>query len=188
MSRSDITLENGRPLTLNRPQLLSAFHCAPIEVDIWGRGTGKTTSFAYWMQLIAHRMPRSNWAIVGRTFGQLQTIVVPQLIAALEMLGYYHGVHYVVGRPPDKKLRFEDPLQPPLKYQYYLQWITGTGFHLVSQDREGGGRGFNLDGVIADEGLTLIEDRFRKEIINANRGNEHLGWPKWLCQLLQRGW
>lgn len=122
------------------------------------------------------QMPRSSGVLVGRTFGQLQTIVVPEIKKAWEKLGYYEGVHYVVGRKPPKGLRFENPLTKPLKQEYYIHWYNGSGIHLVSQDREGSGRGFNIDWVMADEGLTLIEDRFRKEVLAANRGNEDQGW------------
>lgn len=174
-------LKNKKPFTPNRPQLLSSLNNAKLKVHMWGRGTGKTTDFAFTMQKAAHEMPRGNWVIVGRTFGQLQTIVIPEIIFSLERLGYFKDVHYVIGSLKGVKMGFPEAFRMPLKAEHMIHWYTGAIWVLVSQDREGSGRGYNISGIMADEGLTLLPERFRKEVVAANRGQEKIkGWKSTL--------
>lgn len=167
---------NREELPLNRPQLLAELVNAETEIDIWGRGTGKTHRYGRRTERLIHEMPGGVGLLVGRTFGQLQTIVVPEIIYAWRQLRYYEGIHYVIGQKPPKSVRFKDPLRPPVKREHFIHWYNGAGIHLISQDREGAGRGYNASWVMADEGLTLNEERFRKEVLAANRGDESQGW------------
>lgn len=143
---------------------------------MWGRATGKTHYFGFSTMNMIKEMPRSNGLLVGRTYGQLQMIVVPEVIHAWERLGYRNGIHYVVGRRPPKNLKFDSPFRDHSQCEYTIWWFNGAVIDLVSQDREGAARGYNVDYVIADEGLTLLPDRFRKEVLATNRGNKEKGW------------
>lgn len=166
-----------KPLRFNRPQLRFILAKLASAVSLWSRATGKSTLIAWLMHLIVQHMPRSAWGIVGSTYQQILTRTLPSTIAALEVLGYYKDVHYFIGRKPPPSWGWPEPFQRPVKYDNFIIFYTGAGFHLISQD--GGGsssRGLNLDGWIADEGLLLDREKLGTDVIASNRGNLDY-WP-----------
>jgi len=144
---------------------------APREVKVWGRGTGKSTHFAWKMHRIVQDMPRSASAIVGATYAQILTRTMPPVIEALERLGYHKDIDYLVGKKPPTDWGWEQPYQAPLSYERFIIFRNGAGFHLASQDREGKSRGLNIDYVLGDELLTLDRKKLEDEVFAANRGN-----------------
>ncbi|HPS51895.1 MAG TPA: hypothetical protein PK892_14415, partial [Bacteroidales bacterium] len=64
-------------VNLNNPQLISVLNNAKSEVDIHGRGTGKSYIIGWELNNIVRNMPRSVSAITGRTFGQIYTRTLP---------------------------------------------------------------------------------------------------------------
>jgi hypothetical protein len=157
-----------RELSLNKPQLRSLFYKARVQVDRWSRGTGKSFNHGNRIKGIVGEMPRSKNAIEGETFEQVLTKTLPGVVESLEKLGYYEGVHYVLNRRPPAK--WERAYQPPAKYDNTMAWYNGTLFQILTEQREGSGRGLNLDSVTADEGLTLDKDKLQKGTIPASRG------------------
>lgn len=130
-------------------------------------------------QLVAHQMPRATFSFVGPTYVDLMTNTLPTTIAAWKELGYREydhrnprqGGNFCIGvRPP---AHWPLPYLRPLKYDHFISWDTGAGFHLVSQDRKGTDRGGSVDGVFADEGLKLKKDQFEAESLSTIRGNRH---------------
>ncbi len=159
---------------LNKPQLQSVFHNAPNEVNIEGRGTGKSYKIGWEINQIVRTMPRSVTAITGRTFGQIYTRTLPSSLKFLELLGYEKDKDYVIGVKPHSQWR--KPYETITKYDNFISFSNGTGFLLLSQEREGSARGPNIDREIVDEAITLHKDRYDQEVSPANRGNEeHFG-------------
>lgn len=157
------------PLKFNRWQLLAWFNFSTRNRYVCGRGTGKTTFLAKIMKSVVESMPRSANALVCRTHVQALTRTLPAIVAGLETLGYYEGIHFVIGkRPPDHWPR---PYFPPMSYEHFISFYTGAGYHIVSQDRKGSSRGFNIDSWIGDEGLNLNKEMIDNEISVANRAN-----------------
>lgn len=166
-----------KPLYFNRPQLRFLVTLMKSAVSIWGRATGKSSLIAWLMHLIVQNMPRSAWALCGQTYQQILTRTLPSTIASLERIGYFQGVHYVIGVTPPK--HFARPFEPPQKWTHTICFANGTAFHLISLDGGGGSaRGLNLDGVLADESLTLNRERFDDEVLPANRGNKRQVWAR----------
>ena len=64
-------------IDLNGPQQLSVINDAESEVDIHGRGSGKSYVIGWEMNQIVRNMPRSITSITGRTFGQIYTRTLP---------------------------------------------------------------------------------------------------------------
>ena len=155
---------------LNSPQLISVINNAKSQVDIQGRGTGKSFVIGWEMKEIVRKMPRSITSITGRTYGQVLTRTLPSTMKFLEKVGYIKGRDYVVGIKPPKN--FKDSYEKINKYDNFISFMNGTGFLLLSQEREGSSRGPNLDREIVDEALTLIKTRYDEEVSPANRGNE----------------
>lgn len=157
-------------VNLNNPQLISVLNNAKSEVDIHGRGTGKSYIIGWELNNIVRNMPRSVSAITGRTFGQIYTRTLPSSLKFLERIGYEKDKDYVIGRRPPKT--FLTPYERVSKFDNFISFSNGTGFLMLSQEREGSARGPNLDREIVDEALTIIKDRYDQEVSPANRGNE----------------
>lgn len=157
-------------VNLNNPQLISVLNNARSEVDIHGRGTGKSYIIGWELNNIVRNMPRSVSAITGRTFGQIYTRTLPSSLKFLERIGYEKDKDYVIGRRPPKT--FISSYERVSKFDNFISFSNGTGFLMLSQEREGSARGPNLDREIVDEALTIIKDRYDQEVSPANRGNE----------------
>ncbi|GAB3233081.1 hypothetical protein GCM10027346_20790 [Hymenobacter seoulensis] len=169
-----------KELKFNRPQLRFILAKLASAVSLWSRATGKSTLIAWLMHMIVQHMPRSAWGLVGSTYGQILTRTLPSTIDALEKLGYFKDVHYFIGRKPPPSWGWPEPFQRPVKYDNFIIFYTGTGFHLISQDGgSSSSRGLNLDGWIADEGLLLDREKLGTDVIASNRGNLGI----WDCPL-----
>lgn len=160
-------------IKLNLPQLIIANATQPDIVWEGGRGGGKSTSIADRIKNLVHQMPRASGVIVGETYGQILTRTLPSTISGLERLGYYKDYHYFIGRKPPKSWKWNEPYEPPANYDHYMIWYTGAGFHLVSQDRSGSGRGLNTDFIIGDEAALLDFEKLFNDVLATNRGNLH---------------
>ena len=89
-------------IELNRPQQLSVLSKAKSEVNIHGRGTGKSYIIGWEMNRIIRSMPRSVTSITGRTFGQIYTRTLPSTLKFLEKLGYEKDKDFIIGgKPPN---------------------------------------------------------------------------------------
>jgi hypothetical protein len=164
-----------KPLSFNRPQMRFIITLMMSAISIWGRATGKSSLIAWLMHLVVQQLPRSAWALCGQTYQQILTRTLPSTISSLERIGYIQNIHYTIGTKP--KAGWTLPYEPPVKWDYCILFYTGTCFHLISLDGGGGSaRGLNLDGIIADESLTLNKEKFDDEVMPANRGNERQVW------------
>lgn len=163
-------------VSLNNPQLVSVLNNAQSQVDIHGRGTGKSYIIGWEMNKIVRDMPRSVSSITGRTYGQIYTRTLPSALKFLEKIGFEKDKDYLIGRKPPKSWSVT-PYEKITKYENFIQFANGTGFLMLSQEREGASRGPNLDREIVDEALTLNKERYDQEVSPANRGNEdHYGY------------
>lgn len=145
--------QKRRVVQLNIPQLIASMSTAPTLILEWGRGTGKTTIYGHRMLKIITEMPRSTGLFIGPTYQAILTRIVPSLIQGLEFFGLYQNLHYFIGQKPPMKWRtgWGVAYQPPVKYDRYITFWNGTGFHLISQDVPGDGRGLNSDCILGDE-------------------------------------
>lgn len=157
-------------IDLNGPQQLSVINNAKSEVDIHGRGTGKSYIIGWEINQIVRNMPRSVNSITGRTFGQIYTRTLPSTLKFLEKLGYEKDKDFKIGGKPPKS--WVEPYEKITKYENFVSFSNGTGFLMLSQERAGSARGPNLDREIVDEALTLNKKRYDEEVSPANRGNE----------------
>jgi hypothetical protein len=159
---------------LNRPQNLSVLSNAKSEVSIHGRGTGKSFIIGWEISQIVRLMPRSVSSITGRTYGQIYSRTLPSTLKFLGKLGIEKDKDFVIGIKPPKKLAFLEPYEKITRYDNFISFSNGTGFLMLSQERQGSSRGPNIDREIVDEALTLNKQRYDEEVSPANRGNEEL--------------
>ncbi len=144
-----------------------------------GRGSGKTSTLGFKAGMGFERLPRAKGGLVGLTYVQLDTIVLPGINEALGWMGYREyskanpfGVYVVGVRPPDHWIK---PYKAPgrLGYQYCISFINGFTIQLISQDRPETNRGLNLDFLWMDESATINEDFVNKIALPAVRANKH---------------
>ena len=162
-------------LNLNTYQLAPVINNAKSEVDIAGRGTGKSYIIGLDIDRIVRKMPRSISAITGQTYGQIMTRTLPSTLKCLELRGYEKGKDYVIDLQPPRG--WQTPFEKVSKFKNFISFRNGTGFLLLSQDRSGSARGPNIDREIVDEALTLDKAQYDQEVSPTNRGNEeHFGF------------
>ncbi|MFC4261926.1 hypothetical protein ACFOWM_03485 [Ferruginibacter yonginensis] len=166
----------NRQMHFNPPQMRSIFVSAPVEWLVAGRGTGKSEGVLAYKsaQCYFKTMPRGTGVTLGATYNQLLTRTLPALVYGWEKIGYRLNEHYLIGQRPSqkwiKKWNWKGPYRPPLEYKYFTSWFNGGGAHLVSQDRKGSSNGITIDWIIGDEAKLLNEEKFKTELIPANRG------------------
>ena len=162
---------NKTRLEFNLPQMLIVQSQKPNIYLEGSRGMGKSTVLAWQIKQLAVLMPRASMVIVGETYQQILTRTLPSTIESLARLGYHKDLHYFVGKRPPRSWKWREPYQPPLNYEHYMIWYTGAGFHFVSQDRPGSGRGLNTDAVIGDEMQLLDFETLFHDVLATNRSN-----------------
>lgn len=147
-------------------------------INLWGRGTGKTTSIGDTIRQMVQSMPRAVGAFVSPSNMFFMTRIIPSLVQGLELQGLYQNLHYFIGKRPPRAWNWPVPYQPPSKYDNFVSFYNGFGFHLVSQDRTGDGRGLNVDFIITDESALLDKGKLEENIEPALRGSNRKAFEK----------
>lgn len=161
----------------NKPQLLAKLIDAKDEVDIWGRGTGKSQGRGSVRALdMATMMPRCSFVNVANTYMQLLDRTLPPMISHWEELGMKRDVDFWVRRFPSKEYRFEMPIITPEVADHCI-FIRANKkavsvMRLVSQDRPASSSGISIDGIMGDEARYLSWQKLQDELMPTNRGNE----------------
>lgn len=142
-----------------------------------GRGSGKTYILGVDQYECFWELPRAVCLLAGLTYVQLDMVVLPGILAALESLNFVEyskdmpwGV-YVVGKmPPDNWVK---PIQKVGKrgYQYCISFINGYTIRFVSQDNPETHRGINSDLLRVDESATMDEEFINKVLLPTMRAN-----------------
>lgn len=157
------------PLNINRAQLPKLLLQARAEVNVEGRGTGKSADIGFTIDRIVRLMPGSVIALTGKTYGQLLTRTLPSSLKILNRIGYEKNLNYVIGRRPPES--FRNSIEPLNKFDNVISFANGTRIAMISQSEPGSGRGANTDFEIADEALLLDRDQYNAEVVPTNRGN-----------------
>lgn len=172
----------NNPVVYNPAQLAFIQLFARYSYLVAGRGFGKSTLFGDKMHQIIRYLPGSSSIIAAKSYTHVLTSILPSAFTHLERLGYLQDIHYVVGNRPPKEWGL--PFNAPVKnYENYITFFNkkrAVGFSLISQEREGAGRGPNADYLLTDETLRLNNEKLNKEIRPTLRANKerfkHLSW------------
>lgn len=161
----------------NRPQLLSRAIDAKYEVDIWGRGTGKSEGRLSLRALdMAQQMPRCSFVNVANTYMQLLDRTLPPMLKHWQELGMKRNVDFWVRRYPDKKFGLQMPYVMPETPDHCVfiraNKTQCSVMRLVSQDRPASSSGLSIDGILGDEARYLNYQKLQDELFPTNRGNE----------------
>jgi len=167
-----MSLQNNQAqLYLNNAQIRAMLVRAHVEIDIWGRGTGKSEGVI--AERIHHNtfaMPRSKGILVAPTYMHALVNVLPNVIEMWKRMGYYRDIHYFIGRKPPASWNWDTPLNAPLSPKHAIFWFNGSCQVIVSQDRAFNAAGPSVDYIIGDEAKHLNYDKLL-ETFQTNRGN-----------------
>jgi hypothetical protein len=169
-------LQEAEYVYMNTAQLRSIIMSPRNQINLEGRGTGKSYKIGWVINTINRIMPRAITGVSGTTFGQLLTRTLPSTFKFLQSLGYkQHNSkkdpgNYVIGQKPPP--HFYRPYEEIMKYDHTISFSNGNSIALFSQDRVGSSRGPNVDYLILDEALTINKKRYNEETSPTNRGNE----------------
>lgn len=166
----ETTPTTKKKIYFNRPQLETMAIAAHTTVFVGGRRLGKTHGIAApWLLRNTQAMPGCAIGIVGTSFQQLLTRTLPGTFKALEDMGYYRNVHYVVGTIPPNAWR-RKMAREPIKYDHVVSWYNGTVWFLISQDIAGSSNSITLQAVFGDEAKFLDFEKLKDETFPANGG------------------
>jgi hypothetical protein len=165
----------------NKAQLQAMTIAAKDSTYICSRALGKSEGFdATSLVRDVHAMPRSAGALLSPTYGKLLRNTLPAVCSALERLGYYRNIHYVIGKKPPKHLNYNTPYIEPFDYEYVMSWYNGSIAHLISFDRPMSANSMSLDWVKGFEAKFLDYKKITEEVGPANRGNiQYFGNCPW---------
>ena len=166
-----------KDLVLNIAQLTAVISVTVLKKTKifleWSRGTGKSFIIAWFMREMVIQMPRASFALVESTYQQILARTLPSTKEALEKLGLYEGVDYVVGKS-GKKLGFPEPFQSPERWENIIHFSNGAIFQLVSLDNPNSGRGLNSYGIIGDEAALFDYEKLYNNVKTTNRARKEI--------------
>ena len=139
----------------------------------WGRGTGKTTILGYFIREMVTQMPKASFALVGSTYMQILTKILPSAKEGLAMFDLYEDIDYTVGKC-GKKFGFDMPFQSPDKWNNIIHFSNGAIFQMVSLDNPNSGRGLNAYGEIGDEAALLDPEKLFVNVSTTNRARKEI--------------
>jgi len=177
------TGNNTRIIYYNPAQMRSMNVKPRHERNIVGRGGGKTTNIQSprlkaWLEA----MPRGVVGLIGASYMQLFTRILPGIVKGFRDLGWIDGRDYWVGGYAPKLTGIPRPYKTPLKSDYVIHTKKGSAITLFSQDKPGMSNGVDLCALSGDEAKFLSKDRLDEEVIPAIRGEAHVFGGLWCYQ------
>ena len=154
---------------------------------IAGRGAGKTTDFQVERLIeMVYDMPGAPVCWVADTFTDLQTNIMPNVLAGLERAGFREGIHFVVEKAPPEyteaekaslpewlKPHFWKPVNKILSYKRKMIFFTGFNITFGSLDRPASLAGNSYVHLIGDE-VKYFKDEKISNLMKAVRGYKEL--------------
>jgi len=145
---------------------------AHTSVIVAGRGTGKGLLHAAINLRNFQAMPRSTTAIVAPNAIRAKTNTIPSMSMHWEAWGYKRGLHWEIGKRPDKKLGWQLPLIVPENWDNIISFYNGSIAQIISQDRIGTSNSKSFDFIDIDEAKFIDFDQLKNETFQANRGQQ----------------
>lgn len=136
-----------------------------------GRGVGKTTMEGILIDKLVSVLPRSQTLIISPTYQKFIGDEMPSLQLSLERLGYFEGLHYVIGRDFPDSWRIPRAFQQPKKLEHCIKFWNGSILRIVSLDVSATARGLNADAQIKTEAGYLNHSKLEANVGPAVRGS-----------------
>lgn len=135
-----------------------------------GRGTGKSAFLAFNMADVTIGLPRMMGGFCGANAKQNYTRTMPNVLKVMNLLGFYEGVHYFMGRPP-ARLRWPTPLAKPRVWENCVSFANGFVWQMISLAVKGSANGLNLAALMGDETKYMPWQRVKEEVLPTLRGD-----------------
>lgn len=145
-------------------------YSANTSIVVAGRGTGKGLMRAAIDLRNVQAMPRSTTGVIVPNTKLALTNTLPSMFMHWEAWGYKRGLHWEVGRRPDKKLDWAAPLIPPENWENTISFYNGAILQIISQERKGTSNSKSFDFLDIDEAKFIDFERLKEEAFPANRG------------------
>lgn len=153
---------------LNRAQFKLANLAPNSATVILSRRGGKTKGMVpVTFRRNIEQMPGGTHGIVGRSYNQILSKILPNALATLKDWGYRQNEHYFIGREAPKSKGFLEPKVKPLVWDYAVHWYNGSVNMLISQDVRFSANSLTLSSLIADEARSLDAYKLEDEVIAA---------------------
>lgn len=156
-----------------------AFFSAPqkTKVFIGGRGAGKSSVNGYEAYANMQCMPRSKGLLLGATYGQILSNILPSMLQTWERMGLFRHTrhqegHYIIGKKPPP--HWSTPIAPPQSYDHCISLPNGSVMQMMSMAIKDALRGPSYDWAVIDEAGQYKETRIKEEVFVTIRGNEHI--------------
>lgn len=174
-------MDASNKVYVNPVQAMSQLVKANHEHTIAGRGTGKTEGIISPRSIeFASEMPRTWIGLVGASYVQLMTRILPGVCKGWTDRGFIEGRHYFIGRYAPAAYNWERPFKSTKgNNDYVIHTCFGSGILLISQDRPGGSNGQDLSAILCDEAKFINKLQLDDETIPAMRGMAHLYGKKY---------
>lgn len=144
---------------------------ANSSVNICSRRWGKSYLVALRIMENVKEMPGSLGVFVASSFRQAHSRTLPSALMAMEDFGWRRDVHYVIGRKPDRRLGFKEPIFCPSDLKDAIWFANGTLMVIVSQEVVLSANSMTIHWLVADEAKGLDYDKLADEILPALGGS-----------------
>lgn len=158
----------------NIPQLKAIAVDANVEVDLWGRRTGKSLGIGSWLKRRSEQMPRCNLTLLSTTYKHLRKKILPEIYSAWEGMGWKKNVHYWINRMPPDYLEIPAPYRPA-DTEDSIFTVYGGVVKLASMDKNAPSAGDATDGLAVDECRLIDGEQMQVDIIPTVSGTH----PQW---------
>ena len=145
---------------------------ANSSVMICSRRWGKSYTVAFRIIDNVREMPGSLGVFVASSFRQAHSRTLPAALMAMEdLIGWKRDVHYVIGKRPDRRLGFKEPLFCPSDLKDVVWFANGTLMVIVSQEVVLSANSLTIHWLVGDEAKGLDYDRLADEVLPALGGS-----------------
>lgn len=152
----------------------------------YGRATGKTTAIGGLIKKMIKELPRASIGLLGESYQQLLTRILPSVVNGLEMHGIYQDIHYFIGRSAPRSWHWPKAYADQKDKSRAITFYNGMCINMISQDKQGDGRGLNLDGLIVDEAALINKEKLDESVRPAVRGSNKDAFNRsgiWGCKV-----
>lgn len=162
----------GLQVEYNLAQELMARAKQEVVVLQMGRAGGKSNILARKMLDFVTSMPRGHFGLVGSTYEQLKSKLIPNYVVGLSQHGIIENLHFFVGKKPPPSWKWPKPFIDPQSSKNAIYFYNGCVFSLISLEYADSGRGANLNSALGDEALLYDPIALENNVVTAIRGDK----------------
>jgi len=167
--------DDARSVWINDAQIDFISSIADFNVNVWGRGTGKTTVLGIQHYRRHLALPGAKFFLTAPTYKNILNNCLPPIEDFWRSVGLEEydwkakRGHYVIGQKPPS--HFEKPFKAPKHFEHIITFYNGYTVEMMSMDRPSPNRGGSFDGGDADELALIKKDYLEQNMIPMIRGN-----------------